>query len=182
MCDPVSMTLTAFQGMNAIQQGRTAKAQADMQAMQSDYQAGVEHEAALQTAAMIRRAGRYQVGQAAAGYAGAGVKVGEGSALETERQIDQNVEHDAFQALLEGDRRARGLQVQGVMQREQGRMAQAAGYVNAVGTVLQSGYRGLTASGWRTAGPGWSGTQAPAPVEDRSFRLGYEGRPNRGGA
>jgi len=49
-------------------------------------------------------------------------------------------------------------------------MAEVAGRVNAVGTVLQGGYSGLRASGWRAAGPGWSGQQRPAPIEDRSIR------------
>ena len=99
------------------------------------------------------------------------------SALETERQIDQNVEQDAFQTILEGDRRARAYKTQGAFARAQGEAAQAAGYVNAVGTVLQGANAGLKASGWRTMGPGWSGQQAPAPVEVRipGFN-GYGGR------
>ena len=167
--------MTAF---NQVQQGRTARQQGNMQAQASEFQARIEQENALKTAEIIRRAGRRQVGQASAAYAAAGVKVGEGSALETERQINLDVEHDAFQSLLEGGRRARGLQTDAEMARAQGRMAQAAGYVNAMGTVLSTGYSALRANGWRSNGPGFSGTRAPAPVEDRSFRI--DSRSGRG--
>lgn len=169
MCDPVSLTLTAVNALGQVQQGKTARAQANIQAGLSEYQAQVEQDNALKMAEIIRRAGRKQVGQANAAFAGAGVKVGEGSAAEVERDITQGYEQDAFQAILEGNRRARGLQTDAAMERAQGRMAQAAGYVNAVGTVLGGTYGAMRANGWRTAGPGFSGTQAPAPVETRTI-------------
>jgi len=163
----------AMTGLNAFQQvqaGKYAKAQAGLAAAQADYQAQVEQDNALKTAEVIRRAGRKQVGQANAAFAGAGVKVGEGSAAEVERDITQGYEHDAFQALLEGGRRARGLQTDAELTRIDGSMRETAGYVNAVGTVLGGTYGALRASGWRTAGPGFSGGQAPAPVVDKSWR------------
>ena len=165
MCDPVSASLTAMQAFQSVQRGQYANAQAGLQASQEDFQAGLERDSAQKTAALIRRAGTRQVGQANAAYAAAGVKVGEGSALETERYIDQGTEHDAFQTILQGDRRARALQTDATMTRIGGHMAEVAGQVGAVGTVLQGGYNAMRASGWRTAGPGFSGTQAPAPVE-----------------
>ncbi len=82
----------AMTGLNAFQQvqaGKYAKAQAGLAAAQADYQAQVEQDNALKTAEVIRRAGRKQVGQANAAFAGAGVKVGEGSAAEVERDITQ---------------------------------------------------------------------------------------------
>ncbi|HON29427.1 MAG TPA: hypothetical protein PLN11_00090 [Ottowia sp.] len=164
------MVLAAAQGFNQVQAGRWSKAQADANAAQADYQAQLEQDNALKSAELIRRAGRNQVGQTVAAYAGAGAKVGEGSALEAERQVNQDVEHDAFQAILEGGRRARGLRTQAELTRIDGHMKQTAANVSAVGTVMGGAYGALRASGWRTAGPGFSGTQAPAPVEDRSIR------------
>lgn len=168
----VLVAVTGMTAFNNVQQGRYAKAQAGLQAAMSDYQAQVEQDNALKMAEIIRRAGRKQVGQANAAFAGAGVKVGEGSAAEVERDITQGYEQDAFQAILEGNRRARGLQTDAAMERAQGRMAQAAGYVNAVGTVLGGAYQGMKSNGWRTGGPGFSGQQAPAPVVDKSIRVG----------
>ena len=164
----MAFVTTAFNAYGKIQQSKYAQGQANLQAQQSDYQAGIEQKAGLQTAQIIRRAGTRQVGAANAAYAGAGVKVGEGSALETERQIGLDSEHDAFQAILQGDRRAAGLRTDASLSRINGNALQTAGYVNAAGTLLSGGYQGLKASGWRTAGqPGFGGTQAPAPVETR---------------
>jgi len=157
---------------SSIQQGNAAQRGADMQADAESYQAKVEQQSALQTAGIIRRAGQRQVAQANAAYAGAGVKIGEGSAGRVEQQITQDYEHDAYQAILEGNRRARGLQVNATATRLSGDMAQTAANVNALNSVLSSGLSGLSNSGWRSKGPGFSGTQAPAPVEDRSIYSG----------
>ena len=89
--------------------------------------------------------------QANAAFAGAGVKVGEGSAAEVERDITQGYEHDAFQALLEGGRRASGLRLDGQLTRINGDMQETAGYVNAVGTVLSGVQSYMRQSGgWKT--------------------------------
>jgi len=162
----VSVAVGAF---NQYNQGKLAKEQGAAAGALSDYQAQVEADQAQKLAAMIRRAGRKQQGAANAGYVAAGAKVGEGSAAEVEREIGHEVERDAFQALLEGDRRAAGLRLQGVNARAQGQMAYAAGIANATSTVLSGTNAAMRASGWRTRGPGFSGQQMPAPVEDRSL-------------
>lgn len=155
----MSWVAVAVTGMNAFQQvqsGRMARSQAGLQASMAEYQAKIEQETALKTAEVIRKAGRRQVGQAAASFAGAGVKVGEGSAAEVERDITMAYEQDAFQALLDGGRRASGLQTDAKLTRASGDMQYAAGIVNAAGTVLQGVGQYQRASGWRTQGPnGW---------------------------
>lgn len=165
----VTVAIAGFNAFQQVQAGKMAQGQANLQASQQEYQGQVERETALNTARIIRRAGRRQVAQANAAYAGAGVKVGEGSAGLVEQEVAQNVEHDAFQALLEGNRRARGMETDAQLTRIDGSLKKTAGYVNAVGTVLASTYQGMRANGWRTAGPGFSGQQAPAPVVNRDF-------------
>lgn len=161
----VNIAIAGVSAFNAIQQGHTASAMAGQQAQLDNYQAQVANENALETASIIRRAGRRLVSAQTAGYAGAGVKVGEGSALEVERQTDFDYEHDAYQAILEGRRRGRAMQLQGAMGQAQGDAQEAASYATAAGSVLGGMYGGLRASGWRTGGaPGYSGTQSPAPV------------------
>jgi hypothetical protein len=174
----ITVAVIGSQAFGQLQQGKYAQGQANLNASQLDYRAQVEQHNALQAAQVIRRAGRRQVGQAVAAYAGAGVKVGEGSALEVEGQIGREVEHDAFQTLLEGDLRALGLRTDATMERIGGRMQRSASTVAAVNTVLSGGYNAMRANGWRTGGPGFSGQQKPAPVEDRSTRpfVGYGGR------
>jgi len=164
----VQVAITGFSAFQQVQAGKYAKGQANLEATQLDYQAQVENDNAMKTAAVIRRAGRKQVGQANAAYAGSGVVVGEGSAGDIEAEIRQGVEHDAYQALLEGHRRGRGMSTQAQLTRIDGGMRETAGYVNAVGTALGGSYKALKANGWRTAGPGFSGQQAPAPVTDLS--------------
>jgi len=173
MCDPISILATSVTALGQYQQGQAAKAQANYQAGQQDYQAKVEQDDALATAEMIRKAGRRQVGEANAAFAASGVKVGEGSAGEVDREIYQGSEHDAFMSILTGDRRARGLREEADLTRAAGKNAARAGVINAFGTVLGGGYSALRNSGWRTAGPGFSGTQAPAPVINRDVFRGY---------
>lgn len=165
----IAAAVTGFNALNSIQQGRFASAQAGLQASATEYQAKVEEQNALETARVIRRAGQRQVGQANAAYAAAGVKVGEGSAGEVERDITQGYEHDAYQAILEGQRRGLSLRTDAAMTRINGQMAERAGIVNAMGTVLMGANSALKSNGWRTAGPGFSGQQAPAPVETRTI-------------
>lgn len=164
----VAVAVVGFSAVQQVQAGKYANGQAQLQAGQMEYQAQVENENAMKTAAIIRRAGRRQVGAANAAYAGAGVVVGMGSAGDVEQEITRDVEHDAFQAILEGQRRGRGLTTQAQLTRIDGSMRETAGMVNALGTALGGTYQAAVANGWRTAGPGFSGTQAPAPVVDRS--------------
>jgi hypothetical protein len=144
----VTVAVGASSALSQINAGKYAKGQSDLQAQQSEYQAAAEQKAALNTAAIIRRAGRRQLGQATAAYASAGVQVGEGSAGEVERQITQDVEHDAFQTILQGDRRALGLRTDATLMRIDGKSKETAGYVNAVGTLLSTGAQAY--GGWKT--------------------------------
>jgi hypothetical protein len=150
-----------YQGSEARQSGAIAKIFADSQAR-------MDEAAALETAKIIRRAGRKAVGAASAGYAGAGVKVGEGSAAEVGEEITAAVEHDAYQAILEGKNRASSARQAGRNADQAGRDAQTASIISATGTALGAyNAKNRTSSpgtGWRTNGPGFSGTQAPAPV------------------
>lgn len=160
---------TVVSALGQYQSGQAAKAQGAMQAQALQMQGEQERDAAKQQAALIRKAQRYAVGTADTAAAASGVVVGQGSAAEVDRQIYQDSEHDAYQALLSGDRRARGLSVQGVGARAAGDMAAANADMQAFGTVLQGGSMMLRGSGWRTGGPGFSGQQAPAPVESRTI-------------
>ena len=55
------------------------------------------------------------------------------------------------------------------LERIQGQAQSDAATIAAVGTVLGGGYNAMRLNGWRTAGEGFSGTQAPAQVVDRSI-------------
>jgi hypothetical protein len=160
---------TAASALMQISAGQDAKSAANINAAQADYQAKVEEGNAYRTAQLIRKAGRRATGAANAAYAGAGVVVGEGSAAATEQEIIRNTETDAFQTLLEGGRKARGLRTDATLSRISGDQAETAGYINAATTVLGAAAQYGQASGWRSKGPGYSGTQRDAPVVNRDL-------------
>jgi len=173
----VNVAVGVSQAYTQAKRGEYANALARAQADHLDYLAKVEEDKGLQLAQMLRRAGREQVGAANAAYAGAGVKVGEGSALEVERQINLDVEHDAHQTLLEAWRRGSDLRLEGQLTRIQGKAEQTAGYINAFSTVLGTAYQGYTK--WKTTQPkngpgydprGFNGTNdRPAGVSGNSM-------------
>lgn len=159
---------TAITAFGQYESGQAAKSQGQMQGKMLEYQGTVERANALQQAALIRRAQGYAIGRADTAAAASGVVVGQGSAGEVDRQIYTDSERDAYQAILGGERRASGLHVSAVGAESAGDVAAANADAQAAGTVLQGGYQMLRGSGWRSVGAGWSGTQAPAPVIDRS--------------
>jgi hypothetical protein len=146
-----------------------ARKQGEAQAVLADSSAKIEESNALELAKVIRKAGRKQVAATTAGYAAAGVKVGEGSAADVQNEQIVDIEHDAFQAILEGKRRAISMRAEGRMGQIVGRARGAGEIASAMGSAIGYGYQGMKGSGWRTAGPGFSGTQQPAPIETRTI-------------
>lgn len=171
----MSWVMVAVGGANAVGQvmgGINADRMAGVEAGQAEWLATLENDRAAREAGIIRRAGQAQAGEAKAAFAASGVKVDEGTAAEVQGQIIENSEADAFQALLEGGRRARGMQIEAAGIRARGRMARSAGAVNAYTSLLSTGAGAMQAGGWRSNGPGFSGTQTPAPVVNRDFGRG----------
>jgi hypothetical protein len=165
----VQVAIAGFNALQQVQVGQKAKRMGAIQGDAADYAAQQEREQALQTAVVIRRAGERQRGQARGALAASGVRVDEGSAALAQDEITRGAESDAFQALLEGGRKARGLETDGQMARISGRQQADAGKINAAGTLMSGVYGAAKANGWRTAGPGFSGLQKPAPVETRTI-------------
>lgn len=173
MCDPVTALAVAGTGLQVVgqvKQGRAAQRQADQDAARMEYQAAIEQDNAIATSEQIRRQGVRDRGQTVAAIGASGVKIGDGSALDAEREVMTDAETDAYLAILNGDRAARGLRSDAAATRRAGREARRASQIGAFSSLLSAGSQGLRASGWRSAGPGFSGTQAPAPIEDRSWR------------
>lgn len=144
----VMVAVTGSKMLGQITEGNTAEAMANNQALALSYQADAERTAAERTATLIRRAGRRQAGAANAAFAGAGVKVGQGSAATVEAEIIRGSESDAFQAILEGKRRGNSLDTEAQMTRISGDMARQAGYVGAVNSALDAYGNWSRASGW----------------------------------
>lgn len=141
---------TAITALGQINQGAAAAASGRLAAKQADYQAGIERENAQAQSVLIRKQRRYVVGSATAAAAASGVVAGEGSSGEINRQIYEDSEQDAYQAILSGNRRERELRLSGVASRTAGSIAQSNSNLQAFGTVLEGGYQAGKANGYFT--------------------------------
>lgn len=140
----VAVGVAKFAG--ALEQGKVDKMNANTQNMLLNAQAQQEEAAGVQQAQIIRRARDYAVGAADAAYAASGVKVGEGSAAEVDAKIDTDGTYDAYMAVLNGQRRASQLRLQGTLGTYGASSAATQGEVSALASGVQSVY-----SGWKTA-------------------------------
>lgn len=142
-------TGTILSAYSSYQQGENQKDWADYQAKQAEADANADKSAAEVHAEMIRKMARRQAGEATASLAGSGVDVGEGTALNINKEIYGNAEEDAMLTIFGGsDRAARG-NAEAAGYRLKGSQAQQAGYLNATSTIL--GSAGSVASGWKTS-------------------------------
>lgn len=134
---------------SAIRQGEQQKEWNNYQAKQAEADAKAEKSAAEVQADKIRKMARIQASEANASLASSGVDVGEGTAVNINKDIYGNAEEDAVQTIFGGaDRAARGnAQAQGY--RIKGSQAQQAGYLNAASTILATG--AVMARGWKTS-------------------------------
>lgn len=120
---------------------------AGMSGKMADFYAGEEEKAGQEMAGIIRRAGERLRSSQVAAYAGAGVKVGEGSAATVEGQTVVDTEHDAYQAILGGQRRALALRTQSKMQKISAKAAW-------MSTLIDPLFANTSAfSGWKTFQP-----------------------------
>lgn len=172
MCNPMAFLAagTLMQVSGQISGGRTAEANARMEAADLEYQAAVERDNAMQVAEQIRREGRRARGETLSATVASGVKIGEGSALDAEREVMTDAMTDERLAILRGEQTSRQLNVRADLTRRAGRQARRAANMAAFTTLLGAGAQGLQASGFGARGPGYSGQQAPAPVIDMSRR------------
>lgn len=169
MCDPISLTLAAVSAgatiVGAQQQARAIEQQAEATGRSLATQAGQEQDAANAEAEKIRKAARAAQGDAIAAVSASGVSAMDGSPLRIVEKIGRDGELDALNAIITGNRRASSLTDQAT---QVGRAAKAqakATRTAGITSVLSQAAGGMTAAGWRSNGPGFSGTQAMAPVE-----------------
>lgn len=177
MCDPVSAAVLVSVGAaglsayGAIQQGNAAADAANAQAREVSRQAGSEQDAATAQADLIRKAAARQRSEARAAFSVSGVSVDEGTPLKLSEQITRGGEFDALNTILSASRNADNATRQATQYSKQGQDAKKASRIQATASLLQAGASAMTASGWRSAGPGFSGTQTAAPIADRSIRI-----------
>lgn len=157
----------------AVHQGQVAADQAVEQGKISAADAGYQQDAATAQADQIRRAAMRQRAAARAALSASGVSVDEGTPIKIDQEITRGGEYDALTAILGGDRAASTSTKEAAAYGKYASSTRSAGYAQGATTVLQSGAGMTKAGGWRSNGPGFSGTQAPAPVETaRIIKIG----------
>lgn len=146
MCLSAIMAISA--GMQVV--GTIAKGQADQQAAEAqareyENQAAANQVAATQEAARIRKAGEKTAGSARAALAYSGVVVDQGTGFNINEDIYQNMESDAFNTLLNGDRQSSAMRRSADQSRISGRNAMTGSLLGAASEAAK-GY-----VGWKTA-------------------------------
>lgn len=174
MCTGVELALLFAAGAGAVGTVMSVEAQqdaADANALAINTQAGQEQDQANAEADRIRKNARLQAGEANAALSASGVSVAEGSALKIDEEIYKSSESDALNTIISGNRRSSSMGQEAANGVKAAKNAKTAGYVQAGASVLSAGAGAAKASGWRSNGPGFSGTQAAAPIYDRSVRV-----------
>lgn len=154
MCTGTSFALyamaasAAVSAVSAIQQGQQQKEWGDYQAKQAEADAKAEKSAAEVHAEKIRKLARIQASEANASLAGSGVDVGEGTAININKDIYANAEYDALTTILNGADAARRGEAAAAGYRLRGQQARQAGNLGAASSVLGGAMK--IAEGWKT--------------------------------
>ena len=172
MCDPVIgsavlLGMTAVSAYGQYQQGKAAAEAQVTQGRQLAQQAGQEQDTANAQAERIRAAARRQAAEAAAAFSASGVAVDAGTPLKIDQEIRRGGELDALNTIISGGREADTLTREAEAFGSMAKATRRGAATQAFGTLMSGASSAMTASGWRTNGPGFSGTQAPAPIINR---------------
>lgn len=138
----------AMSAYSTIQQGKQANLNAEAQAEQAAADANTERSAAVVQAERIRKLARIQQGEATASLAASGVEVGEGTALNINREIYENAEEDAILTVMGGQNRANRLNADASNYKLAGRQARSNSYGQAASTLLSTGASAY--GGWKS--------------------------------
>lgn len=138
-----------YSAYSTVQSGKQQQLNADAQADQAELDAKTEKSAAQVQADRIRKLARIQAGEANSALAASGVEVGEGTALNINREIYENAEEDAILTVFGGNNRAQQLNVDASNTRMAGNQARADANAQAGSTLISTG-DGLYTN-WKTA-------------------------------
>lgn len=137
MCTGVEIAMLSaatFSTVGTIYSGIQQAEAADNQAQIAENNAAYEADANKQQAEKIRRMARAQRGEANAALAASGVKLGEGTALEVQKDITKRSEEDALSAMLTGSRALKSGSDQADMLRASGNAAMVGSAVSVLAT------------------------------------------------
>lgn len=152
-----------------VQQGKTAQQVADNNAKMAEYAAqDAQRKGEEDAMAVQRKAAALKSNQRVA-MAANGLDLTYGTAADLQDQTDFFAQSDAATARTNASREAWRLRSGGQQEAAMGAAARSNASLSAAGTLI--GTAGSVASKWYAPGtPGFSGTQPPAPIVDKSFR------------
>lgn len=142
----------AYGAYSTVQSGKQQQLNAEAQAEQAQLDANTEKSAAQVQAERIRKMARIQAGEANAALAASGVEVGEGTALNINREIYENAEEDAALTVFGGANRALRLNTDAANYKTAGQMARSNANAQAGATLISAAANGY--SGWKTSAGG----------------------------
>lgn len=155
MCEPATIAAVAMvvgAGVSAYstyQTGKTQETFANFEAAQGEADARAEQGDAQVEAERLRKIGKMNAAEANASMAASGANLGSAGALQINRQITENAEHDAYITEVGGDQRAMRLNTQAGLTRAQGKAARQGATLSAFATAVSGA--GAAYGGWKKA-------------------------------
>lgn len=159
----LALPMMALQAVGQIYQGQVMRAESDAAASVAEGNARAARQQAGVREDLIRRHNRFKLGEQRAAAVQSGFDPNTGSLAELQGDSAGALEFDALTARYEGQLQALSFDTQAQNLRRQGKAASRTGYLNAFGTLMGGSTKPYG------SGPGFSGTQAPAPVETRNI-------------
>ncbi|WP_256824962.1 hypothetical protein [Pseudomonas kurunegalensis] len=139
---------TAYSAYSSVQQGKQAQLNADAQSEQAQLDADNSLSAAKVQAERIRKMARSQASQANAALAASGVEVGEGTAININKEIIGDAEEDAVLTIFNAQEAKKRGYVDASNMQLAGSQARTAANMQATSSVLAGAAN--IASGWKS--------------------------------
>lgn len=127
---------TALSSAGGVYNGVQGKRSYNFKADQASLDANAERGAGRVRAARTRRAGAIAEGEMRAGYGASGIDVNTGAPMVAGEVLHRQVEEDALNQLLTGERKARALEQQAELDKYAGKNALIGGFLGAGGSAL----------------------------------------------
>lgn len=142
MADPITMLAvgsTALNALGSIHQGESEKAAADFRAKQLRHRANQAAGQGQRAAIEEKRQASILAGRAQAVAAASGGGATDPTVINRIAGIVSEGEYRALTALYEGDSESDALKNSAIISKFEGKQAQRAGYIKAVGSILSGG-------------------------------------------
>lgn len=149
---------TVYSVYTTQQSGKQAGLNSEAQADQAKADADTAASAAVVQADRIRRLARNQASEANASLAASGVDVGEGTAININKEIIGNAEEDAALTIFNGRNQSARLYNDAANYKLAGQQARSNANSQSIGTVLSAGAQAGMA--WKASAAGTNGTAA----------------------